>query len=58
MVGCMTTDLFTPIPDPKPAKKRSFDEVWEDYRVKRDKVISEQFYGGLPIPGTPTYLNN
>lgn len=44
------SDLFTPPPlDPPPIKKRSFEEVLEEYRAKRDKAISELFYNGQPI---------
>ncbi len=43
------TDLFTPLPNVTPVKKRSFDDVWEEYRAKRDKIISEQFYNGKEI---------
>lgn len=45
----MYDNLFTQPPEPKPAKKGSFEEVWAEYKAKRDKVISKQFYNGGQI---------
>lgn len=41
-------DLFTQPPEPKAEKKPAVDAL-EDYLVKRNRLISEQYYGGGPI---------
>lgn len=45
------TDLFT-TPAAPPVKKRSFEEVWEEYRAKRNAILRELY------PNDPDLFKN